>query len=534
MPGAIRKLYGEIFLRDKASKNVDKVNQSLNKTKKSAEGLQGAMRAVGGALFLRKTLDIVENMVDLSGTFEQTTVAFEVMLGSAEKAKNMLQEIEDFSLVTPFTPEALTQNAKLLLNFGTAAEKILPSLKMLGDIAAGDQKKLNSLTLAFAQSSSVGRLMGQDLLQMINAGFNPLQIISKKTGKTMMQLKKEMEKGLISFDMVQDAFKSATEEGGIFHNMMNRMSKTWNGLVSTFQGFKGLIFRKIGDVFTTAFKPILKMINNVMKSLVEFFATERGMAVLKIAVIALSSVFSVVLVGTIWAAVAAATALKIALIQIIATGLAIAAALTAIFLIVEDIVTFFQGGESLTGDLFKWIWEDLKKTQKQILWLWNYILRLTDMLLNVFGSLGTEIIEALIPIDFFESLIDNIIDTFKNLPGKIWDSIKGLASSVAEFFIGEDTAKKPAGRAAGGMVRTGTSYIVGEEGPELFTPGASGFITPSGKMGNKISIKNLVGSIQITVQNVTEGAEEIKDIILDALNDLSENILPAESGLAII
>ena len=78
------------------------------------------------------------------------------------------------------------------------------------------KNKLSSLTLAFSQVQSTGRLMGQDLLQMIGQGFNPLQIISEKTGRSMADLKKDMENGAISADMVTEAFKIATSEGGRF------------------------------------------------------------------------------------------------------------------------------------------------------------------------------------------------------------------------------------------------------------------------------------------------------------------------------
>lgn len=98
----------------------------------------------------------------------------------------------------------------------------IPIIKSIGDISMGDSQKFGSLTLAFSQMSAAGRLMGQDLNQMINAGFNPLQVISEKTGKSIAQLKKEMESGAISSQMVADAFSSATAEGGKFHGMIEK------------------------------------------------------------------------------------------------------------------------------------------------------------------------------------------------------------------------------------------------------------------------------------------------------------------------
>lgn len=82
----------------------------------------------------------------------------------------------------------------MMLSFGIAQDRIMPNIKALGDIAMGDRNKLNSLTLAFSQMTASGRLMGQDLLQMINAGFNPLSEISRKTGKSIGVLKRRWRK----------------------------------------------------------------------------------------------------------------------------------------------------------------------------------------------------------------------------------------------------------------------------------------------------------------------------------------------------
>jgi tape measure domain-containing protein len=97
----------------------------------------------------------------------------------------------------------------------------------------GNKEKLSGLSLAFAQVQSTGKLMGQDLLQMINQGFNPLNIISQKTGKSIGVLKEEMADGKITAQMVADAFETATKEGGLFYKGMERGSKTLSGTFST-------------------------------------------------------------------------------------------------------------------------------------------------------------------------------------------------------------------------------------------------------------------------------------------------------------
>lgn len=92
----------------------------------------------------------------------------------------------------------------------------------------GNADRFQHLALAFAQVSAAGKLTGQDLLQMVNAGFNPLQEISKKTGKSISELKDDMADGAISVKMVEDAMKGATSEGGRFFGGMEKASKTFS------------------------------------------------------------------------------------------------------------------------------------------------------------------------------------------------------------------------------------------------------------------------------------------------------------------
>jgi len=164
---------------------------------------------------------------------EQMGIAFEVMTGSAEKGRDILEQIRVFGTQTPYEFPALAQGAQTMMAFGVETNKVLPALRMLGDIAAGDGEKMKGLALVYGQIASTGRLMGGDLLQLINGGFNPLQEIAKRTGETMIQLKKRMEAGLIPFAEVEQAFIDATSEGGKFFGMTDRQSRTFNGRMST-------------------------------------------------------------------------------------------------------------------------------------------------------------------------------------------------------------------------------------------------------------------------------------------------------------
>lgn len=211
---------------------LDRMRESVNQT----DNLTGSIRNMIGAY---AAFQGVKTVLTLGASMEQNKIGFEVLLGSAQKAKLMLGQIIAYANTNQYENVGLIKNAKTLLAFGTSAEKILPSLRTLGDIAMGDSQRLESLTLAYAQMTAAGRLQGNDLLQMVNAGFNPLQELHLMTGKSLKYYRDQMEKGQISTAMIEQAFQHATSSGGKFFNMMDRMSQTTTGkyeiMVGTFK-----------------------------------------------------------------------------------------------------------------------------------------------------------------------------------------------------------------------------------------------------------------------------------------------------------
>lgn len=226
-----------------AYQNLDGFENKLGKIA-GPSGSGGLLGAFGGAAarafaplaIAAGLVMFTGKIITLGAEMEQTKVAMEVLVGDAEKANKLFSQMNNFANITPFANKDIIETGKLLLSFGTKLEDVMPTVSMLGDISGGSADKLHMMSLAFAQMSSAGRLMGQDLLQMINAGFNPLKVISEKTGKSMGFLKEQMEKGRISAEMVKQAFVAATSEGGLFFGMMDKQSKTMAGMWSTFTG----------------------------------------------------------------------------------------------------------------------------------------------------------------------------------------------------------------------------------------------------------------------------------------------------------
>lgn len=253
--GAVSKL-GAAFgsLGSMATQGIGSVVGSVSSMGSSLAGLAMRFGPVAAGI-AAVTAAMAGLKVGIGGAvaLEQSAVAFEVLLGDAGKAKVMLGELQDYATKSPFTIKGVNESAQQLMNYGIAGDKILPTIKMLGDVAAGDADKMQRLGTAFGQMSATGRLMGQDLLQFVNAGFNPLQEISKKTGESMVRLKKRMEAGGIASSEVEAAFQAATGAGGRFYGMTEKQSKSLGGLWNSLTENITIALRDVSVVLLDAF-----------------------------------------------------------------------------------------------------------------------------------------------------------------------------------------------------------------------------------------------------------------------------------------
>lgn len=211
------------------------------------ESLKRVGMTIGGVFTAQKAVEFVKTMIDVRQEVENLSISFETLLGGKDKATQFFGELREYAVNTPLMLNDLAGGAQTMLGFNIEAEKVIPTLKQIGDISMGDRDRFNSLVLAFSQMSATGKLMGQDLLQMINAGFNPLATISEKTGKSIGQLKDEMSAGAISSEMVAQAFADATAEGGKFHGMLDKQSKGLKGQISNLEGVIDDMFNAMGE-----------------------------------------------------------------------------------------------------------------------------------------------------------------------------------------------------------------------------------------------------------------------------------------------
>ena len=228
----------------------DKIHDLGNATKSETEKMDASLKKIAagiGAYFSIQQLTQFESkVISIRSEMESLQTSFKTLAGE-QVGGELFEQIKEYELRTPMIMQDLASGAQTMLAFNIPAQDVMQHLKAIGDISMGDSEKFKSLTLAFSQMSATGKLMGQDLLQMINAGFNPLQVISEQTGKSIGQLKEEMEKGAITTKMVQDAFHAAASEGGQFNGMLEAQSKTLKGAISNLEGAWQYMLNDIGE-----------------------------------------------------------------------------------------------------------------------------------------------------------------------------------------------------------------------------------------------------------------------------------------------
>lgn len=254
----VRRITDEVKVEGgKMQREFDSIGKSMGSS------MGKYLAAFGGAAVFKQ---LIGDMVRVRGEFQKADTAIRTMLGSKEKADELMSQVRDYAKISPLEFGDITKATQTMLSFDVEAAKVPGYIKAIGDISMGESGKFNSLALAFSQMSATGKLMGQDLLQMINAGFNPLATISEKTGKSIAQLKDEMSKGKISAQQVQQAFIDATSAGGKFFNMSENAAKTIEGQLSMLSDAVDAAFNDVGTksegIITGAISGVTKLVEN--------------------------------------------------------------------------------------------------------------------------------------------------------------------------------------------------------------------------------------------------------------------------------
>lgn len=256
---------------DEVERRAKQVSQSVAKAF-SFSNLRSSLNSIPGFALLSNpyalTAGALTGIAKVGMEVESASVSFRTLVGDVELANQKLAELYDYADGSVFSRLQVADNAKLLLNYEIAAEDVVQVVKQLGDISGGSAERLRSLALAFGQVNSAGHLMGNEIRQFTEAGFNPLNELAKMTGKSYNELRKMGEEGQISAYNVAQAIRHATSEGGRFHGVIDDLAKTaggqWNKMM-------GEIIREVTTLYEQLRPTIMDFFQTIREHLPTIF-----------------------------------------------------------------------------------------------------------------------------------------------------------------------------------------------------------------------------------------------------------------------
>lgn len=221
----------------KQKSGVSGVSDEMKKMKTL---ITGFIAAYGG----KKLWDL---LIGSNAEMEQYTTSLEVMLGSASKASAMIEKMRDFAAKTPLTLENVISGGSLLMSYGVDESNLIDTMTKLGDLASGNAEKMDRITLAYGQMLAKGKVTGEELRQMAEAGV-PLQTaLAESIGVTGEEFSKMVSAGKVGIDDLNKAITELTTGDGKFAGMMEKQSQTMQGMLSTLQDNLSEFMRKMGE-----------------------------------------------------------------------------------------------------------------------------------------------------------------------------------------------------------------------------------------------------------------------------------------------
>lgn len=227
--------------------------------RKMGAGVMGGMAAAMGPLagmvaavgLAKMGASAVRVGVQTASAMEQAKISFTTMLGSAQKADSFIKQMVDFAAKTPFEMAGLQQSASQMIAAGISAEKVIPIMTTLGDVTSGmgtGSEGIRRAVIALQQMNAAGRITGEDLNQLRDAGIPVYDLLAAATGKSKAEVVKLAQAGKLGKKEL-DAMMKALETGkGLerFSGLMSKQSASLQGMWSTMkdtfaQGMAGII-----------------------------------------------------------------------------------------------------------------------------------------------------------------------------------------------------------------------------------------------------------------------------------------------------
>lgn len=457
---------GEV--RYRAALDTDEMDSDIGKAEGKLSSLKGVFGKVGsagvtalkgiGTAFVGLTaaagagVTAVAKMgIEYNAQMQTYQTAFTTMLGDAEKAQKLTDNLKTLAAKTPLAMTDLADASQILLAFGSSAEELPNQLKRLGDVAQGDAQKLGTMATAFGRIQSNGYASLEEINMMIDQGFNPLQIIADKTGESMAEVRDRVSAGGVSFEELSDALQTATDEGGQFYNAMANQSQTFEGQMSTLKdNVSALAGSLTDDLFNSLAGTALPMVNGWVDELLTTAETEGITGAVDMAGTILSEALTALLSAA-PSVIETATSLVSSFLGAIQdTGSQITdGAIQLILTLAEGFVSMVPEIVSTAGTLIAGLIEGLADHIPEIISMAGTLIKnlaagfvgSLPEIIRAMGKLAAAIIDALKKVDWLQvgkDIIKGLINGIGAMAGALWDAAVNVAKSalngIKSFF----------------------------------------------------------------------------------------------------
>lgn len=256
---------------------TDSMSQMIERMKSAPTAGEGMtslfQRVTGDAHMLSATLlgglgfeQLAGSIFNTRSQFQQLEISFNTMLGSADKSKQLMDELIQTAAHTPFDMSSITGGAKQLLAYGTEAKDVNKTLVQLGDIASGLNIPLGDLVYLYGTTVSQGRMFTMDLRQFMGRGVPLAEELGKILHQNTTEVQESVSKGKVTSDIFKEAIANMTQAGGRFGGLMEQQSKTlegqWSNIGDSIQQAFNEIGKKSEGVFSSGLSIISAMVEN--------------------------------------------------------------------------------------------------------------------------------------------------------------------------------------------------------------------------------------------------------------------------------
>lgn len=246
--------------------------------------------AMAGYFSFAAAKGFISQMVQVRGEFQQLEIAMESMIGNKARADQLMSDVIEMAAKTPFSLAEVGQGAKQLLAVQEPVDDVMNSLRQLGDLSAGLSVPVSQLIKAYGDVRAKGRLMGQEMLQFMNAGVPMVAQLAKHMDVAESEVSDLVAKGKVGFNDVKAVISNLTDEGGMFYNLMEKQSASLTGRITILGDSWEQMLNKLGEsnegILYGGISALNSMVDNyetvldVLKAIVVTYGAYKGAVVL--------------------------------------------------------------------------------------------------------------------------------------------------------------------------------------------------------------------------------------------------------------